>query len=149
MPLDYQKEFESLIETVSMESASDLHLSVGRYPTIRVSGFLTPLEQKTFDQGRHARYTNVILSPDDRSLFNRNKEIDFSYEYTDKGRFRGNGYFQQGVAASLFVSFLTTFAILKSSICRRFWRRFATSAKDSSLSSVRRPRQDDDPCRDR
>ncbi len=103
MPLDYQKEFESLIETVIKESASDLHLSADRYPTIRVSGFLSPLlNRKVLTKEDMEAFASVILSPDDKAVFLRNKEIDFSYEYQNKGRFRGNGYFQQGSAAFAF-----------------------------------------------
>ena len=101
--MDYQKEIESLIDIVIKESASDLHLSEGRYPTIRVSGFLSPLlNNKILTKEDMVGYMNVILSPDDRALFLRNKEIDFSYEHTEKGRFRGNGYFQQGSVAFAF-----------------------------------------------
>jgi twitching motility protein PilT len=101
--MDYKKEFELLIETVVKESASDLHLSVGRYPTIRVSGFLSPLlNKKILTKEDMIGFTQAILSPDDKALFLRNKEIDFSYEYNDKGRFRGNGYFQQGSPAFAF-----------------------------------------------
>ena len=40
---DYRKTLENLILTVVHEGASDLHLVVGRHPTIRVSGELVPL----------------------------------------------------------------------------------------------------------
>jgi twitching motility protein PilT len=97
MALDYKKEFEELLETVMKESASDLHLSEGRYPTIRVSGFLIPLmNRKMITEEDALGFTSAVLTPDDKELFLRNKEIDFSYNYKDKARFRGNGYFQRG-----------------------------------------------------
>lgn len=104
MSIDYQKEFEALIEIVMKEDASDLHLSIGRYPTVRVSGFLSPLlNKKVLTQEDMVGFTSAILSPDDRSIFLRNKEIDFSYQYKNNTiRFRGNGYFQQGAAAFAF-----------------------------------------------
>ncbi|MDE1874790.1 MAG: type IV pilus twitching motility protein PilT [Patescibacteria group bacterium] len=96
-PADYKKEFEDLVETVMKESGSDLHLSVGRYPTIRVNGFLVPLMNKrTLTADDMKGFLPVVLSDEDQELFLRNKEIDFSYAYGDKARFRGNGYFQQG-----------------------------------------------------
>ena len=101
--MDYQKEFESLIEILIKESASDLHLSVGRYPTIRVSGFLSPLlNKKILTKEDILGFMSVVLTPDDKTLFLRNKEIDFSYTYKEKGRFRGNGFFQQGTIAFAF-----------------------------------------------
>ncbi|HUD04160.1 MAG TPA: PilT/PilU family type 4a pilus ATPase [Candidatus Paceibacterota bacterium] len=101
--MDYQKEFESLIDVVIKESASDLHLSAGRYPTVRVDGLLTPLlTKKILTKEDMLGFAGVVLTPDDKALFLRNKEIDFSYSYKDKGRFRGNGYFQQGLVAFAF-----------------------------------------------
>ncbi len=103
MALDYKKEFEELVETVMKESASDLHLSEGRYPTIRVAGFLVPLmNRKVLTKEDTAGFTAVVLNEENRELFLRNKEIDFSYDYKDKGRFRGNGFFQRGAVSFAF-----------------------------------------------
>ena len=97
MALDYKKEFEDLVETVMKESASDLHLSEGRYPTIRVAGFLIPLmNRKVLTKEDTLGFLSVALTPDDQELFLKNKEMDFSYNYKDKARFRGNAYFQRG-----------------------------------------------------
>ena len=46
MTNDYKTELIDLLETVIKESASDLHLSEGRNPTIRVAGSLIPLARK-------------------------------------------------------------------------------------------------------
>ncbi|HVT74862.1 MAG TPA: PilT/PilU family type 4a pilus ATPase [Candidatus Paceibacterota bacterium] len=97
MASDYKKEFEELVETVMKEAASDLHLSVGRYPTVRVNGFLIPLmNRKVLTKEDLSGFVGVVLSSEDQELFQRNKEIDFSYNHHDESRFRGNGYFQQG-----------------------------------------------------
>ncbi|HEU5114794.1 MAG TPA: type IV pili twitching motility protein PilT, partial [Candidatus Paceibacterota bacterium] len=86
---DYKKEFEDLVETVMKESASDLHLSVGRYPTIRVNGFLMPLmNRRILTKEDLLGFMAVVLSPEDQEIFLRNKEIDFSYNHHDKSRFR-------------------------------------------------------------
>lgn len=101
--IDYKKEFEEMVETVMKESASDLHLSVGRYPTVRVSGFLIPLmNRRILTKEDMLGFIPVVLTSEDNELFQRNKEIDFSYTYGDKARFRGNGYFQQGNIAFAF-----------------------------------------------
>lgn len=64
---------------------------------IRVSGFLVPLmNKKIITKEDTAGFMSVVLSPDDKNLFLKNKEIDFSYTYKDLARFRGNGFFQQG-----------------------------------------------------
>ncbi|MDP3052150.1 MAG: PilT/PilU family type 4a pilus ATPase [bacterium] len=101
---DYKKDLKELILMVVKEGASDLHLAVGFRPTIRVSGALIPLLK------------NPVLSPEDTeglimvllsdfnrpslSDFNRqrllaDKEVDFSYQFEDKVRFRGNAFYQR------------------------------------------------------
>lgn len=85
------------------ESASDLHLSEGRYPTVRVAGFLIPLmNRKILTKEDTLGFMSVVLGPEDRETFSRNKEIDFSYNHQDKARFRGNGYFQRGTVSFAF-----------------------------------------------
>jgi twitching motility protein PilT len=103
MATDYKKEFEDLVQTVIKESASDLHLSSGRYPTIRVGSFLTPLmTRKVLTDEDTLGFMSAILSAEDKELFLKNKEIDFSYSYKDIARFRGNGFFQQGAVSFAF-----------------------------------------------
>jgi twitching motility protein PilT len=103
MATDYRKEFQDLVEIVIKESASDLHLCENRYPTLRVSGFLVPLlNRKILTKEDTLGYMSVVLSPDDKEVFLKNKEIDFSYNYLEKARFRGNGFFQQGAVSFAF-----------------------------------------------
>lgn len=97
MDMDFKKELEDLIETVIKEGASDLHLSEGRHPTIRVSGMLIPLIKKPVLTKEHTKgIISELLTVDFSKRFYETKEIDFSYAYKDRARFRGNGYFQQG-----------------------------------------------------
>ncbi|MBI4692095.1 MAG: PilT/PilU family type 4a pilus ATPase [Candidatus Terrybacteria bacterium] len=100
---DYKKELTDLILTTIKEGASDLHITVGRHPTLRIAGSLIPLIK------------NPILSPEDteglvfalldeenRQRFLQEKDIDFSYAFEDKARFRINAFFQRGfIGASL------------------------------------------------
>jgi twitching motility protein PilT len=96
---DYKTALADLVKTVANEGASDLHLSEGRHPTIRVSGMLLPLV-------KHAVLTkedtngllNELLSEKNKEIFFNTKEIDFSYSF-DGARFRGNAYFQQGAVS--------------------------------------------------
>lgn len=97
MPTDSKKELEELIEYVIKEGGSDLHLSEGREPTIRVSGSLIPLVNKPkLTANDTTGFLDALLTATDKQLFVQEKEIDFSYNYKNQVRFRGNGYFQQG-----------------------------------------------------
>jgi twitching motility protein PilT len=87
----------NLIETTISEGASDLHLLVGRHPVIRVSGGLVPLLKKApLTADNLSSFIDEVLSAEDGKLFLQNKEIDFSYNFGDKARFRGNAYFEKG-----------------------------------------------------
>ncbi len=95
--MDYKKELEELIEYVIAEGGSDIHLSEGRSPTLRVSGSLVPLVKKPkLTAVDTLGFLSELLEPDDKRLFLTEREIDFSYKYKDTARFRGNGFFQQG-----------------------------------------------------
>lgn len=79
------------------EGASDLHLSEGRHPTIRISGTLLPLVKK--DLLTHEDIVGILkvmLGDDKEKKFVEKKEYDFSYKHTDATRFRGNAFVQQG-----------------------------------------------------
>jgi twitching motility protein PilT len=96
---DYKKSLAELIETVVREGASDLHISEGRHPTIRVSGMLLPLvKNPVLTKEDTAGILGELLSPVNKELFYKDKEIDFSYDAAG-GRFRGNAFFQQGAVS--------------------------------------------------
>lgn len=94
---EYKKYLEELIVTVVKEGASDLHLTVGRSPTLRVSGDLLPLvKHPPLKAEDTVGLVNEILTADSKELFWKNKEIDFAYSVTGGVRFRGNAFFQRG-----------------------------------------------------
>ncbi len=95
--VDYKKELEGLIEVVIKEGGSDLHISEGRHPTIRVSGELIPFVKKPiFGKEDTLGLMSELMSKEKKEEFLKNKEIDFSYEYNNTIRFRGNAFFQKG-----------------------------------------------------
>jgi twitching motility protein PilT len=94
---DYTKELEELIQIVIEEGASDLHISAGRYPTIRISSTLVPLIKKQVLTREDALgFAQLLLTAEHFEEFLATKEMDFSFEYKNRVRFRGNAYFQKG-----------------------------------------------------
>jgi hypothetical protein len=94
--MDHKKEIDELVTLVIQEGASDLHLSVGRSPVIRVSGNLIPLVKKpVITEADMKGYLNLFLSAANKELLDLEKTVDFSYNLTD-ARFRGNIFFHQG-----------------------------------------------------
>ncbi len=95
--MDYKKEIEELVSNVINEGASDLHLSEGRNPLIRVSGSLIPLAKKSVITAAQMKgYINEFLSDANKVMFEKDKDVDFSYSLTN-ARFRGNAYYRQGM----------------------------------------------------
>ena len=95
--MEYKGELESLIETLIAEGASDLHLSVNSRPIIRVSGALLPLLKKEVYKSEDTiGILTELIGAEKKEHFFETQEIDFSYQYKDKVRFRGNAFFQQG-----------------------------------------------------
>ena len=95
--MNYQEELQELIELVVREGGSDLHFSKGYPPIVRVNGTLIPLLKKPkLAEEDTQGFITELLRPEQKERFLENKEIDFSYSYQDKVRFRGNGFYQRG-----------------------------------------------------
>lgn len=98
---DITKELDDLLRLVIERGASDLHISVGRRPTLRVDGVLVQIEEKeVIDDGYAERFVMEILKDDQRTRFLENKELDFSYNFGDVARFRVNVFMQKGKFAA-------------------------------------------------
>lgn len=95
--IDYKAELKELIEVVVGEGSSDLHLSVGSHPMIRVSGSLIPLLKKpVLSEADALSFLRTLINDTQMNNFLETKEVDFSYAYRDGIRFRGNGFYQRG-----------------------------------------------------
>lgn len=95
--MDYTKKLAQLIEMLVAQGASDLHLGVGVQPVIRVARMLTPvLSEQKLTNDDVMGLLSVMLPPAFKEKFLQDQEIDFSYAYGDKVRFRGNAYFERG-----------------------------------------------------
>jgi twitching motility protein PilT len=104
-------DFADLLLDVLERRASDLHITSGAQPSIRVRGRLIPLEEYpklTPADTREIVYG--ILSNDQRQRLETDWQIDFAYSIPGKARFRVNAYFQRsslGAAFRLIPSILT------------------------------------------
>ncbi len=99
--MDHAKLLTALIDITVSEGASDLHLSAGRNPIIRVSSKLVPLvQQPVLTEEAVAGMLKAMLDPVRREAFERMKEVDFSYStHNEAARFRCAGYMHQNSVA--------------------------------------------------
>ncbi|HBT81155.1 type IV pili twitching motility protein PilT [Candidatus Giovannonibacteria bacterium RIFCSPHIGHO2_01_FULL_48_47] len=97
---DYEAELKELIGAVLREQASDLHISAGRHPTLRIAGRLTPLvKTQVLTPQDTEGFIFAMLDDQKRSKLISERELDFSYNFETKARFRVNAYFERGFLA--------------------------------------------------
>ena len=76
--------------------ASDFHMGEGVCPSIRVDGDLVYLSETPFSYEYMVKMLKETLSDDRFKLFERERELDYSFGIKGVGRFRVNLYFQRG-----------------------------------------------------
>ena len=88
---------QDLLDIVVKQGASDLHLSTGVAPLIRVDGDLYPVNKyPPLDGQQVGQLVKSLMSEEQWQLFEHNKELDFSFVYGKVARFRVNAYHQLG-----------------------------------------------------
>jgi twitching motility protein PilT len=96
-------DFAEVLTMMAEERASDVHLSPGFPPAIRVRGRIVPLEEYgplSSQQTRDTVYS--MLNDDQRKKFESNKQIDLAYAVPGVARFRVNCFFQRGSISAAF-----------------------------------------------
>lgn len=94
-----QQTIDELITTAVREGGSDIHISAGRLPSIRVSGQLIQLVKQTIPNNEDMKSIIAVLigNEDKMTRFIENQEADFSYDFKGEVRMRGNAYVQRGM----------------------------------------------------
>lgn len=92
-----EQKMKNLLRIVAQQNASDLHIVVGRYPTIRLDGKLIPLSQESIVSVDDAKMLSesIMTEQNKQELFDTG-QVDFSYNLENKARFRVNVFFQKG-----------------------------------------------------
>ncbi len=85
-------EIDNLIDLVVKEGASDLHLSEGRVPYVRISGSLVPLSKyQPLSKSETEKILISVLQTDRKALFDQNQSADFAYMHKGE-RFRAHAF---------------------------------------------------------
>jgi twitching motility protein PilT len=111
-------------ETMLDHKASDLHLSTGNPPIIRINGDLQHLDAPDL---KHKELKQLLyeICPDDKMKhFEETGDVDFGYEYPGKARFRANFFNHKYGIAAVFRTIpsevLTSEQLGLPEICRKF-----------------------------
>ena len=92
---------QELLEIALKEQASDLHISVGHPPVLRISGSLVPLvKKKVLTEEGSKELILSLLSDKQKTQLEEERDIDFSYNFNDQARFRVNVFYQRGVLSA-------------------------------------------------
>lgn len=97
----YKQKLNELLLATAKQNASDLHLAVGRRPTLRIDGVLIGIQKEAvLTPEAMEGLVDALLTPEQKAKLFENKQIDFAYSFEDKARFRSNVYFQRGYLAA-------------------------------------------------
>jgi twitching motility protein PilT len=92
-------DYKSVLQQMVQHNASDLHLKVGRPPTLRIDGHMISLELPALKQEDLRSLAEQIMAPKNIKEFSEQKESDFALAVPGVGRFRVNAYQQRGTIA--------------------------------------------------
>jgi Tfp pilus assembly protein, pilus retraction ATPase PilT len=95
--MDYSQLLEKFLVVTVQKEASDLHLVAGYPPIIRINGELWAIPKEGALTARDSQgLAFALMGVEQQNQFLKFKEIDFSYAFQGRERFRTNIFFQKG-----------------------------------------------------
>jgi twitching motility protein PilT len=80
--------------------ATDLHIAAGSHPMIRIDGSLQPIKgSEPLTPEQTTMIIDRLVGPHDLDRFNQDRQLDFSFPWADRARFRANAYYQRNSPA--------------------------------------------------
>jgi twitching motility protein PilT len=96
-------DFAEVLTRMAEQKASDVHLSPGYPPALRLRGKITPMEEYGPLMPQATRDTVYsLLNDDQRKRFESHKQLDLAYAVPGVARFRVNCFFQRGSISAAF-----------------------------------------------
>ena len=95
----------SLLEVLKLahkEEASDIHITTGSPPLLRINGSLVKLEADNLKSEDTKTLCYSLISDEQKAKFENEKNLDFSFFVKNISRFRGTLFFQKGSVAGTF-----------------------------------------------
>ena len=90
-PASTEMKIEALLEECVRRNASDLHLQYGLPPILRVDGALSPIPgTPNLNEEILKDLIFATLDEDQRNIYEKDKEFDYSFSFGDIARFRVN-----------------------------------------------------------
>ncbi len=92
-------QIQNLLEAASEEGASDVILTAGARPQMRVNGILVSMRDELMHADTVQRIGESLLSKPQIAELNEKRRLEFSYDSKDDQRFRISMYYQRGTLA--------------------------------------------------
>jgi twitching motility protein PilT len=91
-----------LLKIMVESNASDLHITTGSPPMLRIDGKLVPIKHPPLSIPETKDICYSVLTDAQKQKFEENWELDFSFGVQGLSRFRANVYMQRGAVAGAF-----------------------------------------------
>jgi len=90
------EQVDKILRTAVQYGASDVFLSCGSKPALRINGSLVSINQhEIIDEMMFEDYLNFLANEEQKKIFRNTQDIDFSIHIEDLGRFRVNMFMQR------------------------------------------------------
>jgi Tfp pilus assembly pilus retraction ATPase PilT len=115
---------QQLLKTQAAQGSSDLHITVGTPPQLRIHGNLCPVKLDPLTAQDTESLCYSILTEEQKRIFEENKELDLSFSVKGVARFRANIFRQKLAVAGVFRLIPHQFVARLSTRyrCNRFWK---------------------------
>jgi len=89
-----------LLKVAIEQGASDIHLTSGSPPQLRIDGSLVRVKSSDLEPNDTKELCYSLLTEDQKSRFEETKELDLSFGIKGLARFRANLFYQKGTVAA-------------------------------------------------
>jgi twitching motility protein PilT len=101
-PVDLKVNLHQLLKTMIEKGASDMHITTGTPPLLRIDGSIVPLKLPALGPVETKQLCFTVLTEEQRAHFEKHNELDLSFGVKGLSRFRANIFMQRGNVAGAF-----------------------------------------------
>ncbi len=120
---------DAFFRLMNAQGASDLHMSAGTAPSLRINGDLEPIKFKELTNEELFEMLAEIAPEAKLKLFLETGDVDFAYELPGLGRYRSNYFRQQNGVGAVFRQIPSKIMTFEQLGLPQIARRFATADK--------------------
>ena len=102
IPEGLKVNLHQLLRAMIEKGASDMHITTGSPPLLRIDGEIVPLKLPPLGAVETKQLCYSVLTEEQKIQFEKNKELDLSFGVKNLSRFRANIFLQRGAVAGAF-----------------------------------------------